>query len=315
MKPIPVTLSPKSIELDEKLINPHLTSCPFCLSANLVEYGVEVYKKPSVHLLECNNCKAVFVDRMPTDEALNKYYSNYYERFRDVHMEQAAAVTHWNTTSFARHIARLFFKYNRENNINLLDFGGGDGSLGVKVKNALSRFGVKVENVYLIDISNVVPVQGCIKLSGLDSRVVQHFDLVLASAVIEHLNEPLKYLRELMAKSSYIYFRTPFVAPLIRLASKLSIPLDFIYPMHVSDLGAKFYSNLNKCWPEIKIITVYSDVSSVQTTFTQNFFMTAAAHLFKFPYKTLRLLGLDPNLAAKIWPYVGGWEAIIKILK
>lgn len=304
-----------SLAVDTEQLNQSLHSCPFCNSTVLSDCGIEICKKPSINLTKCNWCKAVFADRMPTDETLSKYYSDYYDGHDDVYKEQAAAVTHGSTNHFAKKITKLFVKYTEEKNINLLDFGGGDGSLGIAVKNALALFGVNVDNIYLVDISNVASMSGCTKFTNLESCGSMHFDLILVSAVLEHLTSPSKYLRQLASKGSYIYLRTPFITPLIRLASKLLIRIDFTYPGHVSDLGPEFYCNLGRCLPEFELELVYSGISPVETTFKQDFLRTFAAYLFKLPYYALRYLGVNANFAVKIWPYVGGWEALVRVLR
>ncbi len=314
ISPISFAKFQRSLQLDERQIGPVLSSCPFCNSNDINETGIEIYKEPSIYLLGCKSCKSSFAARMPTEEALHIYYSNYYERLCDGPEKQATAVTHGNTRRFAMHIARLFLKYSEKKSVNILDFGGGDGSLGVEVKNALISSGREI-NLFLIDIANVKPAPGCIKLPNLDCNIKHNFDLVLASAVLEHLISPLQYLKELALKSTLIYFRTPFIKPLIYLADKFSIPIDFTYPGHVSDLGPEFYFNLSKCLPEFKIELLYSNVSPVATSFKQSIIRTGTSHLLKFPYRILRYFRINPCTAVKIWPYVGGWEAFVRVVK
>ncbi|MEE8483278.1 MAG: class I SAM-dependent methyltransferase, partial [Nitrospinota bacterium] len=307
--PLQISLSAyqKSMHLDEGMIGPKLESCPFCTSREFRGEGITIHREPDVALVKCLNCGAAFAERMPTQKALDKYYSGYYKRYQGAKSDKA--VTHSDTREFAKRIAAIYFKHadvKDAKGANVLDFGGGDGSLGVEVNAAVKKLldsprnsgnaQKQIGGAYLIDVADIEPVEGCEKLPSLDECGDLRFDLIIASAILEHLADPRECLQKLASlaspesNKSFIYFRTPYAAPLIKLAAAMGVALDFTYPGHVSDLGVDFYMNIQKCLPGFGAKAVYCGTTQAETTFAQSAPRTLASHFFKFPFRALTTL-------------------------
>ena len=85
------------------------------------------------------------------------------------------------------------------------------------------------------------------RYSTLSEVKDQNFDIIIASAIVEHLPTPkteITRLFELLNEHGLIYFRTPYVMPIIILLKRLGINFDFTYPAHIHDLGQIFWDNI-----------------------------------------------------------------------
>jgi len=140
------------------------------------------------------------------------------------------------------------------------------------------------------------------------SEVTGRFDIILASAILEHITDAFTAIRDLTARAdprAYLYARTPFVLPLARLVPKL----DMTYPAHVHDMGSTFWHRFIGTFG-LDARLVSSRPSLVETTLRSNPVRTVLAHALKLPASMeLALLGHDHVPA---WKLVGGWEAVIR---
>jgi ubiquinone/menaquinone biosynthesis C-methylase UbiE len=164
-----------------------------CGSAQLsVEKGLRTLQAdPEVVLMSCERCYATSVSRLPTPTALDDYYSSYYDT------GNVAAVTADDPAKIARRIARYASK---SSSIDLLEFGGGDGSIGIEV---LARLGAR-GSVTVVDYDHrrFAPAPSGVILNHTEElcNVQRTFNLVIASAAIEHLPNPKAVLQDLLAK-------------------------------------------------------------------------------------------------------------------
>lgn len=77
--------------------------------------------------------------------------------------------------------------------------------------------------------------------------VWRKLDIVIASAIVEHIPYPRQVILGLLSALSpgvRAYFRTPAMASLIKLAARFGVAIDFIYPAHVHDMGQPLWENL-----------------------------------------------------------------------
>lgn len=300
------TVFHRSAHLQEDDLLPSDISCPFCGSAERTPIAI-LQEGPKVELLHCGACHAASASRMPKPEALNKYYSNYYDG-------KDEKVTLDTPGRFASHIVRHAtpsLGRLTDRNIFLLDYGGGDGSISIRIAQELLDQGAAIVNIYLVDydrstLETTGERMNIYRPTDLEQIADQSMDLVIASAVIEHIPEPRAVMLKLLAAlrpGGMFYARTPHMAPLSRLANVVNSKIDFTYPAHVHDLGAKFWNNIANTLQldgEYKILR--STPSIVETSFRQHFIRTLAALVLKMPgYVFKENYGL-----------VGGWEVFIR---
>ena len=131
------------------------------------------------------------------------------------------------------------------------------------------------------------------------------FDIVLASAIVEHIPYPKDILISLfdsLRVGGIIYFRTPAVSSMIRLASSVGARLGFGYPEHVHDMGQAFWENM---LPFLglthRLSLLRSRPSIVQADCSSHPMRAVAAHILKWPWYIFR----------SHYTLVGGWELVI----
>ena len=246
---------------------------------------------------------------MPKAEALARYYKNYY-------CEKEEKITINAPTRIAAHIykhSKFVSNLSDSSGISILDYGGGDGTISMEVAKSFIATGTTKAHISLIDYDQSLQEStgGNIYIArpmDLSEIPSQTMDLVIASAVIEHIPELRPVLDKLFSAlkvGGCFYARTPYVFPLMRLASALNTKFDFTYPAHVHDLGAKFWSNItNQAFTDGEYQIIRSTPSLVETSFQQHFLRTLAAYTLKVPgYFFKQSYGL-----------VGGWEVFIRRL-
>jgi SAM-dependent methyltransferase len=298
---IPIVASHTGRHLPEELLEPPLTACPLC-GAKARTPLVSLQEAPVVELLACTNCRGASVSRMPKPEALDDYYSTYYEDRQGVATD--------DPDRWGRHIA-AYCAAARE--LSVLDFGGGDGSIGVATAIAALAPGGKAD-VTVIDYEqkrapatpDAVTLQW---VPALDRLAAGTFDVVLASAVLEHLPDPVPTLVELLgrvAPGGTFYARTPFAAPLMRLAKRAHIPLGFGFPAHLHDMGQPFWDGLLGWLPlragQLEFTQIASRPTPTATSLRAHPLRTTVAAMLKAPW---RLLGSR-------YAFVGGWESVYR---
>jgi 2-polyprenyl-3-methyl-5-hydroxy-6-metoxy-1,4-benzoquinol methylase len=300
------TLFHHSAHLPEQDLLALATFCPFCNSTERKPIAV-LQQAPEVLLLYCNTCHAASASRMPKPEALENYYSHYYD-------DKEEKITLDTPDRMANHI----IKYARPSisdltgrDVCLLDYGGGDGSISIKVAHKLLSLGAGSVNITLVDYDRSTMVASDQRIQiyrpyDLAQIVNQSMDIVIASAIIEHIPEPREVLIKLFStlKSKGVFYaRTPYVTPFSRLAEIVNSKFDFTYPAHVHDLGARFWNNAVNILPldgEYQVLR--STPSIVETSFRQHFLRSFVAHVLKIPgYVFKETYGL-----------VGGWEVFIQ---
>ncbi|MBI4815098.1 MAG: methyltransferase domain-containing protein [Deltaproteobacteria bacterium] len=277
-------------------------ACPICGFGGRREPILRLQSDPEVDYLRCPECRGASTSRLPTPDYLNRYYARYYD-------DAKAHFTFGNMNKFVRHLASGI-RFEDRSTLSILDFGGGDGSLALGLARRLGRD--RRVSVTIVDLS----APPAAAHSGIEVRTHQRLDqvdvkhdVVLASAVIEHLLEPGTALRELMsliAPRGYFYARTPYALPLRALRSSH----DLLFPMHVHDLGAEFWNRAPARFGFVGEY-VWSQPSVVESTLLADPMRTIAAHLLKLPARLELLLARSERRDVR-WRWVGGWEILLR---
>ncbi|MDD4929080.1 MAG: methyltransferase domain-containing protein [Gallionella sp.] len=307
-KNVKATLFHQSAHLQEQDLLPASVCCPFCGSTERALSAV-LQEKPDVTLLYCRACHAASASRMPKPETLEKYYSHYYDDYDDKQEKITLDAPDRMATHIVRHALPSMGDLSGRD-IFILDYGGGDGSISTKVAQGLLDLGAAKVNIALVDYdrSTIATSGERIQISRPDdlTKIASlTMDLVIASAVVEHIPEPREILTKLLSSlkvGGVFYARTPYVTPLSKIAKTFNSNFDFTYPAHVHDLGAKFWNNVVHVLPlEGRFGVLRSTPSIVETSFEQHFLRTLAAYVLKMPgYVFKESYGL-----------VGGWEVFI----
>ena len=302
LKLLTSTIYHKGKFLLENELMPPEKSCSFCLSENRMKVA-NIQKNPDVYLYECLQCHAVSASRMPFKEVLDLYYSSYYDKNR-------SQVTAGNIDQFAKHLYNGFSKHlSQGDTFSILDFGGGNGSIAYALAKDYLLKSYKNVSIAVIDYAGIkesdIPTISLKQYQSLSQIDGEEFNLIIASAILEHIPYPEADIRKLFAllkKNGLFYARTPYILPFYSLLQRLGVQIDFTFPAHLHDLGPKFWNKtVNKLYDNYKFRTLRSGPSMVETSFHQDFVRALVAHLFKWPWYLFR----------DFYGYIGGWEAFI----
>ena len=299
----------EAMHLSESQLCAAAENCPIC-GGTARSKLLRIQDSPDIWLLRCRKCHVCSASRMPTAETLELYYSEFYSRSGSPGGEE-------DKTTFDQplrlvHRIKSGIKSSLEGRrADILDFGGGDGTVSFMLgKTLLKENACEEVRTVLVDMSGEVPRSDT-------SRIVvekrdrleddgQQYDIVIASAILEHIPYPTEVLRDLLCSlrtGGVFYARTPYLVPLLRLLPLRLLRRRLFYPAHVHDMGQRFWENiLSELGLSAEFRMLRSTPSVVEITFRNGFFRALASHLLKAPWYVLgRRYGL-----------VGGWEVIIQ---
>jgi len=245
---------------------------------------------------------------MPKPEVLADFYRRYYDS-RD------EKTTCDDVSRLGRHIEGYLRPDFHRDRPRILDFGGGDGALAIEIAQRLLQSGAcSSAEIWVVDFHQPrtashpnITIGSCDSLEKLSGR----FDLVMASAVLEHIpevNPVIKKLTSLMRGGGWFYARTPYVAPFAFLPFKI----DFTFPGHVHDLGPQFWDRILETF-SLNAEILRSEPSPVETLLAKHFFRTIAAAALKFPARLECLLRSSRVPRRRTWKMVGGWEILLRV--
>jgi len=244
---------------------------------------------------------------MPTDEALQRYYAQYYANNPESH-------TFHNINRLAAHLARYVKPDSQKSSLHIIDFGGGDGELSIQLAKILinSRQDLTVE-ITVVDYHKAdypeipnIAIKHAADLQEIESPA----DIFIASAILEHIPQ-IRNAMENMFKCTgaggYIYARTPYISPFMSIMPNY----DFTYPGHVHDLGDSFWNRVIQTFG-LKAEYIVSQPSIIETIFAKAPLRTSISFLCKTIARAEKLI--RPSAIDLKWKYVGGWEVVLKKL-
>ena len=288
----------------------HARLCPICLRERAGRMVMRVQRSPDVDLLECEHCGGCSTSSMPKPKVLTDFYRRYYDS-RD------EKTTYDDVSRLGRHIERYLKPDFRRECVKILDFGGGDGALAVEIaQRLLLRNACLSTKICVVDFHQPrsaphpnITIESCDNLEKLGSH--GQFDLVIASAVLEHIpevNPVIRKLISLLRQGGLFYARTPYVAPFAFLPFKM----DFTFPGHVHDLGPQFWDSILETF-SLNGEILRSEPSPVETTLSKHPFRTIAAVVLKFPARLESHLRSPLFPRRRTWKMVGGWEILFRV--
>jgi hypothetical protein len=281
-------------------------ACPVCGSTRKRSFVGPIQARPDVALLQCADCLACSASHMPHPDVLSDYYRVYFQ-------QPGPKTTMPRTCAFVNSLLLMVSPNTLPRHVRLLDFGGGDGTLGLEVaRELMARDSARTVDLTLVDYHEPAPHPASARLKvshqpALDSLEAP-FDLVLASAVLEHiprLRSTLARLFGLVAPEGWLYARTPWMAPIKRILPGL----DLTFPGHVHDLGPDFWMRTPGLFDR-RLRLVESRPSLVETDLLRQPLRSAVAWWMKLPAR----LELSVTRAVKtpVWKWVGGWEVVLR---
>lgn len=280
--------------------------CPLCEGSGSRRAVLRLQDEPRVELLACDRCGGCSADRMPTGEFLASLYDP--SRYSSSLVSASAL-----TTRCARALL-CEARFAPDRDLAILDYGGSDGALSRELRRQLLAAGHagRVEST-VVDLypRDDTPHQRFVTPEHF-AKSETRFDLLVASAVLEHIPRPGPVIAALLAHAApdaVLYARTPWDAPLHRCVPGYRIK----WPRHLHDLGPGFWDRFLEVF-SVNGSTIFSRPSIVETCFAQAPLRTLLAHLLKAPAH-LENAWLRPGLGyrGRAWRFVGGWEVAIRL--
>lgn len=310
---------------EENYLEEAFEGCPFCGSCSIKYIGnihpspdINIYTDflniigtilsnrplPDIKIYTCNNCFIGFFNPQPTEKSLKEFYKNY-----DNGENTRKKI---DPRHFAKHIIKFLGNLSPRKTFRILDFGGGDGAVSQCLGQYLLSSGIAMKiDISVVDYHTVTDrIENSISqysYKTLDQiPLSDEFDIVIASAILEHLKNPRQIISSLlqkMKKQGIFYARTPYSFPFYKGFKRLGKTFGMPYPAHLFDMGSYFWSDL------LKTMNLTADfrmkechTSLVHAEFRERPLVNILSHLVKLP----------SYLVGKYYPFSGGWEVVIQ---
>jgi 2-polyprenyl-3-methyl-5-hydroxy-6-metoxy-1,4-benzoquinol methylase len=288
---------------EEYYLEDAFEGCPFC-GSHSIKYIGNIHPSPDIKIYTCNNCHIGFFNRQPTGKFLKKFYTGYYTG--------DTRRTTIDPRRLAGHLTKFLGNLSPRETFRILDFGGGDGAVSQCLGQYLISSGIAMKiNISVVDYNTVTDrSENSISQYSFETLDLipfsDEFDIVIASAILEHLKNPKQIVSSLlqkMKKEGIFYARTPYTFPFYKGFKKLGIKFGMPYPAHLFDMGSDFWSDL------LRTLNLSADfrmkkshTSLVEAEFRKKPLRTILSHLVKMP----------SYLVGKWYPFSGGWEVVIE---
>lgn len=278
-------------------LNKIIKKCPNCGDEDQKNTLV-LQNNPKVKMIKCSNCKLAYANQMPNEEFLENLYD---PKIYKSHLTNNPD----NTKKLAEKIYKeIDFNIDK---VKILDYGGGNGKLSKEIIKLLKK-----NNIYAQSL--VVDIHDSTQGENIYFKTVEEFkldeekyDIILASAVLEHLPNFRDILDNLLNKlnnKGYFYCRTPWEFEL----SKIMKIYKIKWPRHLYDIGGDFWVNFFKSKNDFEIILSETSVTEISK---KNIIKYITAQILK-KISLLEFYIKKNKLSLPKWPFVGGWDLIVK---
>ena len=289
----------------ESLLPAH-GACPVCGAEGDRRAVILLQDAPPVPMLECATCFAVSAAQFPNDAYLSSLYDPSH------YSSSLVADPKLSARAAASILAEVSFR--PDSAVEILDYGGSEGTLSREIRKQLMASGHRGPvSSTVVDLFVRPDTEGQRFITPDTFRKEERkYNLLLASAVIEHLTDLRPVFDSILAKAapgSYFYGRTPYDVPLAKLPGGYKIK----WPRHLHDLGPNFWDRFMDTF-NVRGKVVVSRPSIVETSFAGAGIRTLLAHVLKAPAR-LENAAVRPLLGyrGRLWHLVGGWEVVIAL--
>jgi 2-polyprenyl-3-methyl-5-hydroxy-6-metoxy-1,4-benzoquinol methylase len=167
--------------------------CPLCGSSFI---SLTKLKKKGYSLKKCKNCKLGFINPIPSNKILERYYRNYLDRKKQICLNRGIEKIRKDT--FWKQRLLLLRKFCKEN-ITLLDVGSGTGEwLDLLDKNKIDFRGLEISE----DESRLLEGKfgaHVLNKSLANFKTSEKYDVITLWDVIEHFNDIDKNFKKIIS--------------------------------------------------------------------------------------------------------------------
>jgi SAM-dependent methyltransferase len=269
--------------------------CPICGDSG----GEPLHIEDPFQMVRCPSCQFVFLNPRPTSDSLFRFYQQYLP-------EEESSVESWEKMMkpvFHR-AANLLQQHRREG--RLLDVGAGFGFFLVEMKKrGWDITGVEISQKamdYAKDILGLIIHPGPLEKANFSNN---YFDAVTGFYVIEHLPDPISFLKEchrILKPGGLLLLRYPHTTPVKNLL-KLFGMKNHLYdlPAHLSDFSPEMIQRclerigFGECYHLIGGYTLPSDLGKRVASI---FFGNISEAFFYLSLKRFLFPGVSKNILA-----------------
>jgi 2-polyprenyl-3-methyl-5-hydroxy-6-metoxy-1,4-benzoquinol methylase len=205
--------------------------CPFCEATR----GTPIHREGSFQMVRCPSCKFIFLNPRPSKESLLSFYQHYLP-------EEGSSIEAWKRMMqpIFKKAARLIQKSKTKG--RLLDVGSGFGFFLSEMESwGWEVMGVEISQKamdYARDVLGVTVYAGPLGKIGFPGN---YFDAVTAFYVIEHLPDPMAFLKEcyrILKPRGVVLLRYPHTTPIKNFLHLFGME-NRLYdlPAHLSDFS------------------------------------------------------------------------------
>jgi SAM-dependent methyltransferase len=279
----------------KQLMEVEEVNCPLCKSSA----GIPIHREGSFRMVKCPSCQFVYLNPRPTHESLHEFYQEYLP-------EGEPSIESWHKMmelvfKRAAHLLQRF-----KANGRLMDVGTGFGFfLSEMKKRGWEVMGVEISQTglnYARDRLAVNVYPGPLEGAGLPEG---HFDAVTAFYVVEHLPDPIVFLKEchrILKPGGLLLLRYPHTTPIKNLLRLLGIENQlYDLPAHLSDFSPQTLQRLlerigfDSC---VHFIGGYTLPESPGKRVSSSFFGNLSEVLFYLSGKKFLLPGVSKTVLA-----------------
>jgi SAM-dependent methyltransferase len=205
--------------------------CPICEASQ----GIPLHREGTFQMVRCPSCQFIYLNPRPTEESLFQFYQRYLP-------EEGSSIESWQKMMgpvFQRAMGEIL-RHRAEG--KLLDVGTGFGFFPAEMKSrGWEVVGVEISEMamdYARDIFGLTVLPGPLEKVGFPE---DHFDVVTAFYLIEHLPDPMAFLKEcrrIIKPGGLLILRYPHTTPIKNMLRLFRID-NRLYdlPAHLSDFS------------------------------------------------------------------------------
>jgi SAM-dependent methyltransferase len=208
-------------------------NCPVCQGSK----GNPLHLEGSFRMVRCPSCQFIFLNPRPTVDSLFRFYQKYLP-------EEGTSIESWEKMMRPVFHRAAHLLEQRRGIGKLLDVGTGFGFFLAEMRRrGWEASGIEISQRatdYARRVLGLIILTGPLEKADLPDN---HFDVVTAFYVIEHLPNPLDFLREchrILKPGGFLLLRYPHTTPIKNFLRVFGIK-NRLYdlPAHLSDFSPK----------------------------------------------------------------------------
>ena len=208
--------------------------CPFCGSFRHSLHSPTVWDRPDMRIYHCDNCGLVYLFPTMTEEQEKDFYVHYdnYLKARDLPYHSSTKDQFEKALPEARRRLSCIQSILRPE-MRVLEIGSSTGAFLKLIKNrVLEVLGVE-PNIAYAAYMNILGISHVRKLEDLNMDDREKFDVCVIFHVLEHLPDPLSYLKALgkgyLRSGGYLFIEVPNIQDALLTLYKCEQFIRFYY--------------------------------------------------------------------------------------